>query len=108
ITSPSASSLMLLVDSQMTTSVNSGLGGGGDIKIGTSGSPLQFIVLDKGGIHADAFGGPRGNIDIFPDVLLSSTPIEGTITASGPGPGPSSPRSAPPAGGWCRPSGPSL
>jgi filamentous hemagglutinin family protein len=82
ISSPSASSLMLLVDSQLTTSVHGGLGGGGNVKIGTNGSPLQFIVLNNGGIHADAFGGPGGNIDIFADVLLSSTPIEGTITAS--------------------------
>jgi large exoprotein involved in heme utilization and adhesion len=73
---------MLLVDSQMTTSVHGGLGGGGDIKIGTSTGPLQFIVLNNGGIHADAFGGPGGNIDIFANVLLSSTPIDTTITAS--------------------------
>ena len=82
ITIVSTGSLLHLIDSQITTSVRSGVGGGGNITLGTSGHPLQFIVLDNGGIHADAFGGPGGNISIFADVMLSSTPIETAVTAS--------------------------
>ena len=82
ITIVSTGSLLHLIDSQITTSVRSGVGGGGNITLGTSGHPLQFIVLDNGGIHADAFGGPGGNINIFADVMLSSTPIDTAVTAS--------------------------
>jgi filamentous hemagglutinin family protein len=82
ITIVSTGSLLHLIDSQITTSVRSGVGGGGNITLGASGHPLQFLVLDHGGIHADAFGGPGGNINIFANVLLSSTPIETAITAS--------------------------
>ena len=82
ITIVSTGSLLHLIDSQITTSVRSGVGGGGNITLGASGHPLQFIVLDNGGIHADAFGGPGGNINIFADVMLSSTPILTAVTAS--------------------------
>ncbi len=82
ITIVSTGSLLHLIDSQITTSVRSGVGGGGNITLGTSGHPLQFLVLDNGGIHADAFGGPGGNISIFADVMLSSTLIETAVTAS--------------------------
>jgi filamentous hemagglutinin family protein len=82
ITITSTGSLLHLIDSQITTSVRSGVGGGGNITLGTSGHPLQFLVLDHGDIHADAFGGPGGNINIFANVLLSNTPIETAITAS--------------------------
>jgi filamentous hemagglutinin family protein len=82
ITISSTGSLLLLVDSQITTSVQSGVGGGGNINVGTVGHPVQFVVLNNGGIHADAFGGPGGNISIFATALFSSTPIETTITAS--------------------------
>jgi filamentous hemagglutinin family protein len=82
ITITSTGSLMLLVDSQIITSVRSGVGGGGNISVGTGGHPVQFLVLNDGGIHADAFGGPGGNISIFATALFSSTPIETAITAS--------------------------
>jgi large exoprotein involved in heme utilization and adhesion len=82
ITITSTGSELLLIDSQITTSVRSGLGGGGNIALGSFGHPLSIIVLDDSGIHADAFGGPGGNINIFTDVLLANTPIETTITAS--------------------------
>jgi filamentous hemagglutinin family protein len=78
----STGSLLHMIDSQITTSVRSGLGGGGNITLGSTGHPLDFIVLDNSGIHADAFGGPGGNISIFVNVMLSSTPIETAITAS--------------------------
>lgn len=82
ITINSTGSLLLLVDSQIVTSVRSGVGGGGNINIGAGGHPVQFIVLNNGGIHADAFGGPGGNINIFASALFSATPIETAITAS--------------------------
>jgi large exoprotein involved in heme utilization and adhesion len=82
ITITSTGSILLLIDSQITTSVQSGFGGGGNITLGNSAHPIQFVVLDNGGIHADAFGGPGGNINIFASVMLSSTPILTAVTAS--------------------------
>jgi large exoprotein involved in heme utilization and adhesion len=91
ITITHTGSLLHLTDSQITTSVNGGLGGGGNITIGaeldSSGNvfninPFDFIVLNNSGIHANAFGGPGGNINIFTDILLSSLPLATAITAS--------------------------
>ena len=82
ITITSTGSLLHMIDSQITTSVRSGVGGGGNITLGSSGHPLDFIVLDNSGIHADAFGGPGGNVSIFANVMLSSTPIATAVTAS--------------------------
>jgi hypothetical protein len=82
ITIASTGSILLLVDSQITTSVRSGLGGGGNIILGSLDHPIGFIVLDNSGIHADAFEGPGGNINIFANVMLSSTPFLTAITAS--------------------------
>ncbi len=56
---------MHLTNSQITTSVNGGLGGGGDIAIDSS-----LIVLDNSKVLAQAFGGPGGNINITADVFL--------------------------------------
>jgi large exoprotein involved in heme utilization and adhesion len=78
----STGSILDLSDSQITTSVQSGVGGGGNITLGTVDHPIGFIVLDNGQIHADAFGGPGGNINIFADTMLSSTPIQTAVTAS--------------------------
>jgi filamentous hemagglutinin family protein len=88
----STGSLLHLKNSQITTSVSGGAGGGGNITIGadlvdpaTSEVAnihlFDFIVLDNGGIHADSRGGAGGRINIFTDVLLSSTPIETAITS---------------------------
>jgi large exoprotein involved in heme utilization and adhesion len=91
ITITHTGSMLNLTNSQITTSVNGGLGGGGNIAIGaeldSSGNlvninPFDFIVLNNSGIHANAFGGPGGNINIFTDLLLSSVPIASAITAS--------------------------
>jgi large exoprotein involved in heme utilization and adhesion len=71
-----------LFDSQITTSVRSGKGGGGNIQSGTFDHSLSVMVLKDGGIHADAFGGPGGNINIFTNVLLTNVPVETAITAS--------------------------
>ena len=78
----SSGSILFVSDSQITTSVRNGVGGGGNITLGTVEHPIEFVVLANGGIHADAFGGPGGNINIFANVLLSSTPILTAITAS--------------------------
>jgi filamentous hemagglutinin family protein len=48
-----------LIDSEISTSVGSGLGGGGNITIGP-----KFIIQDNSPIIAEAYGGPGGNIDI--------------------------------------------
>ena len=78
----STGSILDLINSQIATSVESDIGAGGNITLGTVGHPLGFVVLKDSGIHANAFGGPGGNINIFANVLLSSTPILTAITAS--------------------------
>ena len=91
ITITNTGSMINMTHSQITTSVNGGLGGGGNITIGAeldpSGNlsninPFDFITLNNSGIHANAFGGPGGNINIFTNVLLSSLPLSTAITAS--------------------------
>ena len=78
----STGSLLHMTNSQVTTSVQSGLGQGGNITIGSGLHPFDFIILDNSGIHANAFGGPGGNINIFADTFLSSLPITTAVTAS--------------------------
>jgi filamentous hemagglutinin family protein len=68
-------SLVHLIDSQITTSVRSGVGGGGNITIGSTDHPLDFVVFNNSQIRADAFGGPGGNIDIFANVYLTSDSV---------------------------------
>jgi filamentous hemagglutinin family protein len=82
ITITSTGSELFLQNSQILTSVRSGVGSGGNITIGSLAHPLSIIVLDDGGIHADAFGGPGGNINVSTNVLLSNVPVETAITAS--------------------------
>jgi len=45
--------------------VQSGIGGGGNITLGTAAHPIEFLILNGSEIRADAFGGPGGNINIF-------------------------------------------
>ena len=78
----STGSLMYLTNSQIATSVQSGSGEGGNITIGSALHPFDFLILNNGGIHANAFGGPGGNINIFTDLLLSTVSIGTAITAS--------------------------
>jgi large exoprotein involved in heme utilization and adhesion len=81
----STGSLLHMTNSQITTSVGQGRrgqGAGGDIRIGSGLHPFDFLVLNNSGIHADAFGGPGGNINIFADLFLSSLPIGTAVTAS--------------------------
>ncbi|MBI3988962.1 MAG: filamentous hemagglutinin N-terminal domain-containing protein [candidate division NC10 bacterium] len=63
--------LVDLVDSQLTATVRSGEGQGGNITIDPT-----FVILEHSAIRADAFGGPGGNIRIVADVFLASPDSE--------------------------------
>src|SRR4029450_10021822 len=71
----STGSTLSLFDSQITTSVQSGVGQGGNIALGSGLHPLDFLIMSDGQIRADAFGGPGGNIRIFADTFLTSGSI---------------------------------
>jgi len=58
--------LIRLAGSQITTSVESGVGGGGNIFIDP-----QFVLLQDSQIIANAFGGPGGNIKIIAGQLIA-------------------------------------
>jgi filamentous hemagglutinin family protein len=58
--------LVELRDSEITTSVRSGFGGGGNIFIDP-----DFVVLQNSQIVANAFGGPGGNIRIIAGQLIA-------------------------------------
>jgi hypothetical protein len=75
----STGSLLRLRGGQITTSVDSDVGAGGNITLGTHAHPLTFVLLSNSAIQADAFGGPGGNISIFADVYLVS---DSTVSAS--------------------------
>ncbi|HZM37012.1 MAG TPA: filamentous hemagglutinin N-terminal domain-containing protein [Burkholderiales bacterium] len=70
-----APNIVQLEGSQITTSVESGVGGGGNINIDP-----QFVIVNNSSIIANAFGGPGGNITIIADNFLSSA--TSLITAS--------------------------
>ncbi len=79
-----AGSLIQLVDSQITTSVESGTGTGGNITIGTQEHPVDFLVLDNSQVLANAFGGPGGKINIVANTFLTSDSL---LSAKGTVPG---------------------
>jgi filamentous hemagglutinin family protein len=82
----STGSTLSLFDSQIITSVQSGVGQGGNITLGSDLHPLGFLILSDGQIRADAFGGPGGNIRVFADTFLSSGSILSASSAlSAPG-----------------------
>jgi len=78
-----APNLIQLTNSQVTTSVESGVGGGGNIAIDP-----QALILNNSRILANAFGGPGGNINIVADVFLVNsngafpTSLTGIVDAS--------------------------
>ncbi len=84
-----APNIVRLNDSQITTSVESGVGGGGNINIDP-----QFVILDNSQVTANAFGGPGGNILIVADQFLatpdsvvqasSAQSIQGTVQIDAP------------------------
>jgi large exoprotein involved in heme utilization and adhesion len=82
----STGSTLSLFDSQITTSVQSGVGQGGNITLGSDLHALDFLIMSGGQIRADAFGGPGGNIRVFADTFLSSGSIISASSAlSAPG-----------------------
>lgn len=78
-----------LLNSDITTSVESGVGNGGNITIDP-----QFVILNQSSILANAYGGNGGNINIIADNVISSTQsrinassalgIDGTVNISSP------------------------
>jgi large exoprotein involved in heme utilization and adhesion len=68
-------STVVLTNSQITTSVASGTGSGGNITVGSGTQPFDLILLNDSQIRADAFGGPGGNINIFANIFLPSDSI---------------------------------
>jgi filamentous hemagglutinin family protein len=84
-----ATERVYLNQAQITTSVESGLGGGGNIDIDP-----DFVVLNQSDILANAFGGPGGNITIVagnfittPDSTIdasSALGLDGTVNISSP------------------------
>jgi filamentous hemagglutinin family protein len=71
----STGSRLHLTDSQVTTSVQSGVGVGGNITLGAATHPFDFTILDHSQVRADAFRGPGGNINIVADVLLAGDSV---------------------------------
>jgi hypothetical protein len=61
-----AGSQVALRDSQITATVKSGVGQGGNITIDP-----QFVVLQRSQVRADAFGGPGGNVRLVAEVFLA-------------------------------------
>jgi large exoprotein involved in heme utilization and adhesion len=61
-----AGSQVELRDSQITATVKTGVGKGGNILIDP-----QFVILQRGQVRADAFGGPGGNVRIVAGVFLA-------------------------------------
>ena len=82
----STGSLLQMLNSQITTSVQSGVGNGGNITLGLQQHPLSFAVLDHSSILAQAFGGNGGNIGIIANVYLaSSSSVNASSSLSTPG-----------------------
>jgi filamentous hemagglutinin family protein len=67
--------LIRLVNGQITTSVENGTGGGGNIFIDP-----EFVLLQNSQVIANAFGGPGGNIRIVAGQLIADPAT--TISAS--------------------------
>jgi hypothetical protein len=77
-----APTLVRLQDSVISTSVQGGLGTGGNILIDP-----QFVIVNNSSIIANAFGGPGGNITIIAENFLASADsvIEASSALSTPG-----------------------
>ena len=84
-----AQKMIYLDQSEITTSVESGVGSGGNIDIDP-----DFVILKQSNILANAFGGPGGNINIVagnfiatPDSIVdasSALGIDGMVNISAP------------------------
>jgi hypothetical protein len=71
-----AGSMVHLVESKVTTSVQSGVGKGGNISIDP-----EFVILDRSEIRADAFGGPGGNINLVANIFLTNDSVVSASSA---------------------------
>jgi large exoprotein involved in heme utilization and adhesion len=86
--------LLDMQDGSITTSVQDGTGGGGDITIKHSDEIPAFVILDNAKIIAQAYQGPGGNIRIkaeqfiaSPDSLVSASSqlgIDGNVEIDSP------------------------
>src|SRR5262249_51268979 len=74
-------SLVYLLDSKITTSIQSGIGSGGNITLGSADHPTGFIILNRSQVRADTFGGPGGNTGIFADIFLISDSVVSASSA---------------------------
>jgi len=70
-----ASELVYLLDSVISTDVAVGTGGGGDVMIGSETIVPEFVVLNEGGIGASAQVGAGGRIDIETGTFFASAPF---------------------------------
>ena len=70
-----ATTLIHLIDSQITATVKGGEGKGGNISIDPN-----FVLLENSSITANAFGGPGGNINIVAGTFLMDP--ASSVTAS--------------------------
>jgi hypothetical protein len=68
----STGSTLTLTNSQITTSVQSGSGSGGNITLGSNSHPLGIAVIANSQVLASAIGGDGGDISIFADIYLAS------------------------------------
>jgi len=66
-----------LIDSEISTSVGSGLGGGGNLILGP-----EFVIQDNSPIIAEAYGGPGGKIDITTTGIYNFPGGDNRISAS--------------------------
>jgi filamentous hemagglutinin family protein len=64
-------SRVVLRNSQITATVGTGVGKGGNITIDP-----QFVVMQGSQVRADAFGGPGGNVRIVAGVFLADPPSQ--------------------------------
>jgi hypothetical protein len=71
-----ARDIMRLRDSQITTAVRSGDGGGGNILIDP-----EFVILQRSQVQADAFGGSGGNVRIAAQRVFLADP-DSRVSAS--------------------------
>jgi hypothetical protein len=70
-----ASELVYLLDSVISTDVAVGTGGGGDVMIGSETIVPEFVVLNEGGIGASAQVGAGGSISIETGTFFASAPF---------------------------------
>jgi len=82
----STGSVLEILNGQLSTSVQSGSGAGGNITLGSSVHPIGAVFLSNSQILANAYGGPGGNITIFADAYLTdASQVQASSALSTPG-----------------------